>query len=241
MKISTHSLIVAVAAVAIVFSSFAGQDNQNNVLSKKEKAEGWKLLFDGQSTEGWHLYNGSSQFTLWKVKDGELFCDPNDKTGATDLVTDNLYKNYDLKFDWKLPKGGNSGVFINVLERADLPAAWSSGPEYQLLDDANADFAKPEDRSGCLFSFGPQKTPVKTKPANTWNHSEIKQINGKIQFYLNGTLTTEEDLTSKAWADKIAKSHFKTIPDFGKHLSGHIGLQDWATGISFRNIKIKEF
>jgi len=241
MKISTYRLMVAAAALAIVLSSFAAEENQNNVLSKKEKAEGWKLLFDGQSTEGWHLYNGSSQFTLWKVKDGELFVDRNDNSAASDLVTDNLYKNYDLKFDWKLPQGGNSGVFINVLERADLPAAWSSGPEYQLLDDANPDFAKPEDRSGCLFSFGPQKTPVKTKPANTWNHSEIKQINGKIQFFLNGTLTTEEDLGSKAWADKIEKSHFKSYPDFGKHLSGHIGLQDWATGISFRNIKIKEF
>jgi len=240
MKILTHSLIVAFAALGFVFSSFTVANEQNNVLSKKEKAEGWKLLFDGQSTAGWHLYNGSSQFTLWKVKDGELFVDPNDKSDASDLVTDDLYRNYDLKFDWKLPKGGNSGVFINVAERTDLPRAWSSGPEYQLLDAANPDFAKPEDRSGCLFSFGPQKTPVKSKPANAWNHSEIKQVNGKIQFYLNGTLTTEEDLSSKAWAEKVEKSHFKNSPDFGKHLNGRIGLQDWATGISFRNIKIKE-
>jgi len=240
MKISNLRIFAALAALLFVFSSFVAPDDQNNQLSKKEKAEGWKLLFDGQSTEGWHLYNGSSQFTLWKVKGGELFCDPTDKSDAGDLVSDNVYKNYDLKFDWKLPKGGNSGVFINVLERADLPRVWASGPEYQLLDAANPDFAKPEDRSGCLFSFGPQKTPVKSRPANSWNHSEIKQVNGKIQFYLNGTLTTEEDLSSKAWADKIAKSHFKTYPDFGKHLSGRIGLQDWATGISFRNIKIRE-
>ena len=168
-----------------------------------------------------------------------FFAIPTDKSNASDLVSDNLYKNYDLKFDWKLPKGGNSGVFINVVERADLPAAWSSGPEYQLLDDANADFAKPEDRSGCLFSFAPQLTPVKTKPSNTWNHSEIKQANGKIQFYLNGVLTTKEDLGSKAWADKVAKTHFTKFPDFGKHLSGKIGLQDWATGVAFRNIKDK--
>ena len=241
MKILTHRISIALAALAIVFAGFAAPGDQNNMLSKKEKAEGWKLLFNGQSAEGWHLYNGSSQFTLWKVKDGELFCDPTDKSGASDLVTDDSYKNYDLKFDWKLPKGGNSGVFVNVLERKDLPAAWSSGPEYQLLDNANPDFVKPEDRSGCLFSFGPQKTPVKTHPANTWNHSEIKQINGKVQFYLNGTLTTEEDFGSAAWAAKIDRSHFKTFPDFGKHLSGHIGLQDWATGISFRNIKIREF
>jgi hypothetical protein len=127
-----------------------------------------------------------------------------------------------------------------VLERKDLPTGWTSGPEYQLLDKANPDFAKPQLRSGCLYSFAPQKNAVKSKPADSWNHSEIRQKNGKVKFYLNGVLTAEEDFSSKAWAEKVKNSHFKSFPEFGKHISGHIALQDWATGISFRNIKIKE-
>jgi hypothetical protein len=231
----------AVAGVLVAIAGWYGfAGDQNNKLSAKEKAEGWKLLFDGTSTNGWHLYNSQAAFTVWKAKDGQLFCDPQDRSGPGDLTTDKEYKNYDLKFDWKLPKGGNSGVFINVLERKDIPTGWASGPEYQLLDNANHDFSNPLARSGCLFGMDAQKNPAKSKPADTWNHSEIKQQNGRVRFYLNGVLTVEEDFNSKAWADKVAKSHFKGFPEYGKHISGRIALQDWSTGIAFQNIKIRE-
>jgi hypothetical protein len=239
MKHQITKSVIVLTVIVLIINSFAFTGDENNVLSKKEKADGWQLLFDGHSTAGWHLYNSAIPFTVWKVKDGELFCDPLDKTGPGDLVTDKEYKNYDLKFDWKLPKGGNSGVFVNVAERKDIPTGWASGPEYQLLDNANPDFVKPQYRSGCLFGFSAQKNPVTTKPADHWNHSEIKQQNGKVKFYLNGVLTTEEDFASKSWADKVAKSHFKQFPEFGKHIEGHIVLQDWSTGVAFRNVKIK--
>jgi len=239
MKTTTFKLFAALVILAAIFNCYAFKSDSNNTLSAKEIAGGWKLLFDGQTTKGWHLYNSPTSFTIWKAKDGELFCDPQDKSGTGDLITDKEYKNFDLKFDWKLPKGGNSGVFINVLERNDIPTGWASGPEYQLLDNDSPDFKKPQSRSGCLFGLYPQKNPAKTKPAGTWNHSEIKQKNGKVQFYLNGVLTEEVDFNSMAWAEKVAGSHFHGFPEFGKHINGHIALQDWATGIAFRNIKIK--
>ena len=234
----TKSALALTVAVLIV-NALAFKGDEQNILSKNEQAAGWKLLFDGHSTAGWHLYNGTGQFTVWKVKDGELFCDPADKTGPGDLVTDKEYKNYDLKFDWKLPKGGNSGVIVNVVERKDIPTGWASGPEYQLLDNANPDFAKPQSRSGCLYGFSAQRNPAKTKPSDTWNHSEIKQQDGKVKFYLNGVLTAEEDFASKSWAAKVAASHFSKWPEFGKYIDGHIVLQDWLTGVAFRNVKIK--
>ncbi len=240
MKRNMIKFFLMLAISVAIFNCYAYTTDQSNKLSAKERAQGWKLLFDGHSVTGWHQYNSQAPFTRWKAKDGQLFCDPLDKAGVGDLITDQEYKNFDLKFEWKLPKGGNSGVFINVLEKKEIPTAWASGPEYQLLDDANPDFAKPQSRSGCLYGFAPQKNKVKSKPSDTWNHSEIKQKNGKVQFYLNGVLTAEEDFNSKKWADKVANSHFKGFPEFGKHISGHIALQDWATGIAFRNIKIKE-
>ncbi|HEX4374290.1 MAG TPA: DUF1080 domain-containing protein [Puia sp.] len=240
MKRHMMKFFTVLALLAASFNFYAFTSDLNNQLTAKERADGWKLLFDGQSTNGWHLYNSQALFTVWKAKDGQLFCDPTDKTGPGDLITDKEYKNYDLKFEWKLPKGGNSGVFVNVLGRKDIPTGWASGPEYQLLDNANPDFSKPQSRSGCLYGFAPQKNPVKTKPADNWNRSEIKQKDGKVKFYLNGVLTAEEDFNSKSWAEKVAKSHFHGFPEFGKHISGHIALQDWATGIAFRNIKIRE-
>jgi hypothetical protein len=239
MKNKITKSIAAAAIIGLAITCFAFNGDQNNSLTKTERANGWKLLFDGHSTAGWHLYNSTEPFTIWKAKDGELVCDPLDRSGTGDLVTDQEFKNFDLKFDWKLPKGGNSGVFVNVLERKEIPTAWASGPEYQLLDNANPDFAKPQSRSGCLFGLAPQKKPVKSKPSDTWNHSEIKQVNGKVKFYLNGILTAEEDFASKAWTDKVAKSHFKQFPEFGKNIEGRISLQDWSTGVAFRNIKIK--
>jgi hypothetical protein len=239
MKNKITKSIAAAAIIGLAITCFAFKGDQNNSLSKAERANGWQLLFDGHSTAGWHLYNSTARSTVWSVKDGALVCNPQDKSEAGDLVTDQEFKNFDLKFDWKLPKGGNSGVFVNVLERKEIPTAWASGPEYQLLDDANPDFPKPQLRSGCLYSFAPQKTPVKSKPSDTWNHSEIKQKDGKVKFYLNGTLTAEENFSSKAWADKVAKSHFSRFPEFGKNIEGRIALQDWSTGVAFRNVKIK--
>jgi hypothetical protein len=233
-------VLMAAAVLALIMNCYAMVGSPDNTLTSQEKKAGWKLLFNGQSIQGWHLYNTKGAFTVWKVSNGELLCDPKDRSAPGDLVTDQEYKDFDLKYDWKLPKGGNSGVFINVLERTDIPTAWASGPEYQLLDNSHPDYSKPKSRSGCLYSFYPQKKRVENKPIGDWNHSEIKQKDGKISFYLNGVLTCSEDLKSEAWKKAIAASHFKSFPEFGKHYNGHIALQDWSTGVSFKNIKIKE-
>lgn len=213
-----------------------------NELTAQEKKEGWSLLFDGKTTNGWHLYNKGKTPSAWIVQKGELYCDPT-LTSAVhgDLVTDKEYENYDLRFEWKISTAGNSGVFVNVKESKDIPTAWASGPEYQLLEKSHYDYnANPKKRAGCLYSFQSQKNAATDKPVGQWNQSRIVQKNGKIQFYLNGTLTAEEDFKSEKWKKMVADSHFKTFPEFGKYTKGHLTLQDWAKGISFRNIKIKQ-
>lgn len=97
----------------------------------------------------------------------------------------------------------------------------------------------PAKRPGTLFNFYPPLNSVEPKPAGAWNQSRIKQVDGKIEFYLDGVLTAQEDFNSDHWKESVAKSGFKTFPEFGKHNEGHIALQDWSKGISFRNLKIK--
>lgn len=127
-----------------------------------------------------------------------------------------------------------------MLERKDIPTAWTSGPEYQLLESSHPDYAvSPTKRPGALFGFHPPITPVDPKPAGEWNQSRIKQVNGKIEFYLNGVLTAQEDFNSSHWKELVANSGFKTFPSFGKQVQGRIALQDWSKGISFRSLKIK--
>lgn len=224
-----------------MFPSCTGEKEPNNQLTEAEKKEGWALLFDGKSTEGWHLYNKGKIASAWKAENGELFCNAEDSLLHGDLISDKAFENFDLKFEWKIPRLGNSGVFINVLESADIPYAWASAPEYQMLEKEHPDYGKsPVKQSGTLFGLASQINPVESNPTGEWNQSRIKQSNGKMEFYLNDVLTVQQDLSSQAWADTISKSGFKDLPEFGKHTKGHIGLQFWSRGISFRNIKIKE-
>lgn len=240
------TLVYALSMVLLstFLSSCSEKKASNNELSKQETEEGWTLLFDGKTTNNWHLYNKAKTPSAWMVKNEELLCNP-DTIGIEhgDLISDKTYQDFDFKFEWKLSKAGNSGVFINVIERDTIPTAWASGPEYQLLEHENigANYLKDSTKwSGCLYGFARQKNLVSPKPLGQWNESRIKQTNGKIEFYLNGVQTAEEDFNSEEWKNKVSKSNFKYFPLFGKNTSGHIALQEWSKGVTFRNIKVKE-
>jgi len=215
----------------------------HNQLLEIEKEQGWELLFDGKTLKGWHLYNqpDSTAYSAWEVKDGLIFCNATQENRRFgDLVTDKAYENYELVFDWQMGLRGNGGVFINVQESPEYKATYETGPEYQLLEPAHMDNKTPLKRPGCLWGLSPQLNPVEAKPIGQWNTTRIIQQDGKIKFYLNGTLTAEEDLTSSDWTRKIVASGFKDRPGFGKATQGKIALQNWYFESWFRNIKIRE-
>jgi len=117
-------------------------------------------------------------------------------------------------------------------------AAWMTGPEYQLLEKAHVDFDKPEKKPGSLYAFTKEPATVTNNKPGEWNQSTIKQVNGVIEFYLNGVRTAKQDLTSQDWKDAVAQTHFKAYPEFAMITKGHIALQDWQKPVSFRNIKL---
>nr|WP_321411088.1 DUF1080 domain-containing protein [uncultured Allomuricauda sp.] len=211
-----------------------------NQLLEVERNEGWELLFDGESLNGWHLYNDPGTESVWEVVNGELHSNANDESlTAGDLVTDQPYENYELTLEWKIAGNGNSGIFINVQELPNVPTAWQSGPEYQILGADHMDYDLPEKRPGCLYVFQPQKNTVEIRQGQ-WNRARIKQMDGKVEFYLNGILTAEEDFKSPEWKNQIAKTHFAKYPEFGKTTEGKIALQYWYFETWFRNIKIRK-
>ncbi|HVS98264.1 MAG TPA: DUF1080 domain-containing protein [Puia sp.] len=233
------NIVPALLFIAVLTGSCGG-GKRDNQLTDEEKKEGWVLLFDGHSMTGWHLYHNDRRTPTWSVQNGELVCGPDRRLDHMDLVTDREYANFDLRFDWKINKEGNSGVFIDVLERPDIPATYASGPEYQLLEVTHADNKNPLQQTGCIFNLTRQLHPGRPTVAGEWNESRIRQKDGKVEFYLNGVLTTQADLRSSAWSDSIGKSHFSNYPEFGKRASGHIALQDWFKTISFKNMRIRE-
>lgn len=228
------------ALIAVLMTSCSSPKVKDNELSKAEKEQGYELLFDGKTLNGWHVYNQGKISSSWVAQDGELKCLPGTDARHGDLVTDEEFENYEFQFDWKISKEGNSGVFIDVLEREDIPTAWSSGPEYQLLDKDHQDYHKEMKRPGCLYNFSAQLNPVEANPSTEWNHSVIKQQDGKIEFMLNGVVTAKEDFKTSSWKEAIANSSFKHFPEFGKQVKGRIALQDWNKGVSFKNLKIRK-
>lgn len=217
----------------------------HNALSKGELKQGWQLLFDGKSHQGWHQYGQLPVGAAWTVKNGALTLatkardDWQTKDGG-DIVTDEIFDNFHLKLEWKISKGGNSGIFLFVDEdKAQHPYAWSTGLEMQILDNAAHPDAKIfKHRAGDLYDLIPA-AKENTHPFNTWNAVEITCLDGQLEMYLNGEKLVATRLWDAQWAQLVAGSKFKAMPSFGSYRQGHIGLQDHGDEVSFRNIKIR--
>jgi hypothetical protein len=244
MKISLTSVALFFCFSFSTIQLLAQDSASHNSLTPAEMKAGWQLLFDGKTTSGWHLYNDGNIKSAWAVLNGELVCDPNtEKVQRGDLVSDQNFKDYDFRFEWKISEAGNSGVFINVQEGTEFPTAWVTGPEYQLLDNANMpkDYLKDgKHAAGCVYSLSPLLHEVQPKPFGQWNSSRIVQQNAVITFWLNGIETGHEDMKTERWKQLIAGSKLGNFPSFGKAFQGKIAFQDWSKGIALRNIKIKE-
>jgi hypothetical protein len=194
-------------------------------------------LFDGKTTNGWHSYLKSGP-GAWSVVDGTLQLDPA-APGQGDLVTDNEYENYDLKLEWKIAEGGNSGIIFGVHEDPSFDETYLTGIEMQVLDDAKAEDNKlATHRAGALYDMIAPSSPA--LPAGQWNKVEIKKLNGHLTFWLNGKKVVEVQIGSAEWNTLLAKSKFKTWKGFAEYPKGHIALQDHGAVVSFRNITIKE-
>lgn len=209
---------------------------KDNVLSKQEKKEGWKLLFNGRNTKGWRNFNSNAIGKQWIVEESALKLEGK---GGGDIVTENDYQDFELQLDWKISDGGNSGIFFHVLEGPEYQSVWKTGPEMQILDDdKHKDAANPTHRAGCNYDF--HEVSKKTvKPVGEWNHVLLVVNKDKVSHYLNNELVVEYVLGSKEWEELYQKSKFSKLPMYGRGKKGKIALQDHGDVVWFKNIKIK--
>ena len=234
----TRTLILA-SMLAPVLSFGAPEDAKTNTLSDKEKADGWKLLFDGKSLDGWSNFKKTDVRPGWVVKDGSLVCaDPHD---AGDIVTSEQFSAFVLELDYNISEGGNSGIIFHVTNEGG--AVWATGPEFQLEDNAKA--ADPE-RCGWLYAlYKPEIDPKTgkpldaTKPAGEWNHVKLTISPEKCVHEINGVKYFEYSMNSEDFKARVAKSKFGKMPLFAKSGKGYIALQGDHGSISFRNIKVR--
>ena len=218
-------------------------NTKQNTLSSKAEKEGWKLLFDGNTKNGWHVFNNRTDGSAWKVVDGALYLDPKARgpkgEGGGDIISDDAFENFHLKLEWKLDSAGNSGVIIQAQEDPKYRFAWVTGPEIQVIDNnAHPDAKNKEHRAGDLYDLV-AASPETVKPIGEWNLMEVVQNNGKLDLFLNGTKVVSTTQWDDNWSKLIAESKFKSMADFGKFRKGRIALQDHGNPVWFRNIKIK--
>ena len=233
MKLKLHYLL---------FFLLIGCNTNNN--------QDWIYLFDGKSTDGWRAYNGETIPEKWAVIDGnltfntELKLEEDWKGGGDIIYYKEQFESFELYLEWKLPKGGNSGVFYNVQEGYETPYAVS--PEYQLLDDNgweeinNATLESWQKAGADYAMYEPDLSKKKLNPAGQWNNSRIVYTPEKAQYFLNGELLLEFVPFSEDWYERRNSGKWDNFPDYGKYKKGYIALQDHDTPIWFKNIKIKK-
>lgn len=237
MKFTTASWF-ALLGLLLISPLVRAADAPVNKLTAEEEKAGWKLLFDGESTKGWRNFKKDSISGGWKVVDGTLARAENN---AGDIVTTDKYGAFELSLDYKISKGGNSGLMYHVTEEEGAP--WATGPEIQIQD--NKDGHDPQ-KSGWLYQlYKPELNPTTkepldaTKPAGEWNTVRILITPQKCEQYMNGVKYCEYVKGSKDWDEKVAASKFGAMPKFGKATEGFISLQDHGNEVAYRNIKIR--
>lgn len=197
---------------------------------------GFVPLFDGKTLQGWHLYRKpGAPVTGWDVQDGSIV-----RTAAGgDLISDQQYGDFDLRFEWKIGEAGNSGVFYRATEDED--AVYWTGIEYQVLDNDRHPDGKngPDRHAGAVYGlFAPQG--AQTRPVGEWNQGRIVARGDHVEHWLNGTKAAEYTLWTPEWKALVASTKFKDWPRFGEAKRGYIGLQDHGDPVSYRNIRIRE-
>lgn len=242
-----QKLFIVSFVTALLFScNSAKQSMGTNKLTTEEQNAGWRLLFNGRNTEGWHKYGNAPVGSAWKITDGSLELDTTVKENwqvkdGGDIISDEEFENFHLKLDWKIAKNGNSGIIFYIHEdKANYEFPWMTGMEMQVLDNNGHPDAKIiKHRAGDLYDLITVSKET-VKPYGEWNHAEIKCLNGKLDLYLNGENVVSTILWDDNWKKMVAGSKFRNMPGFGTYKKGHIGLQDHGNEVFFRNIMIKK-
>jgi hypothetical protein len=215
----------------------------DNTLTEKEKKEGWVLLFNGKDLTGWHSWKRDTVAANWIVKDGQIQYNREQDRAGDDLVTNGIYENYELQLQWRISKGGNSGIIFNIQEDAKYGATYQTGAEMQVLDNIDAEDNKKQNHwAGCLYDMIGDATVSKPVTPGEWNQVRLIQNKGQLTFYLNGIKTVDVKVGSPEWEAALSSSKFKSrgFADFMKVLKGKIAVQKHPGSSGWKNIKIRE-
>jgi hypothetical protein len=256
---SSHPLLACLVAVTACVSAPVQTQSGTpartapNTLSAAERAAGWRLLFDGATFAGWRGLGYDSVPTAhWTVENGAIKKIPRGEiprmsdgqpARGGDLMTTERFADFELAWEWRISRAGNSGVKYNVSEELSIANAANHaalGFEYQLLDDSlHEDNKVASHRAGALYDLIAPNASKTLRPVGHWNESRIVFGGNHGEHWLNGRKIIEFELATPRMDSLLARSKYRSIPNFAQRRAGHIVLQDHGDEVHFRSIKIR--
>lgn len=233
-------LNLTIILIGLIAVSACVGTNESRV---EEKDTEWVALFDGNSLAGWHGFNKTEPIQNWVVEDNMLIClGAAEHDSGGDIVTDEDYDNFELKWEWKLESGANTGVMYHVVEDERYYAPYETGPEYQLYDDLaeSEEPSTPAQETGADYEMYVANDKKQLNLVGEWNSSKIVFDHGHVEHWLNGEKIIEFQAWSDDWNQRRENSKWRDYPDYGQAKAGKIALQDHGTKAWFRNIMIKK-
>jgi hypothetical protein len=235
------SASISFAGLAGAADSAAVKSPPANALTAAEKSAGWRLLFDGKTNKGWHKV-GATAFPdkAWVVDDGAIKRVSGPRGG--DIVSNDEFENFELKWEWKIAPGGNSGLkyFIQEAQSKDDSGV---GFEYQMLDDDKHPDAKKgingNRTAGSLYDLLPAAKDKDLKTPGEWNESRVVVNGTHVEHWLNGKKVLTYERGGPEFKTALAQSKFKDIAGFGTFTKGRLLLQDHGNEVAVRNMKLR--
>lgn len=242
---------IKVIIVIILFTLFnckqtvrnEGNENKAVEYSQNNSSDSeWIILFDGTSFDSWRGYLSEDMFSEWTIVDGEMAFTPGE-TGGKNIITKEKYTDFILSLEWKVSEVGNSGIFYGVYEDEKYVEAYETGVEIQVIDnERHSDALEGGDshKAGSLYDMIAYPSEF-INPAGEWNLCvlEVNHKTNRGKVTMNGKASITFPVHGPEWEAMIENSKFKGWEEFGKHRTGHIGLQDHHDKVWYRNIKIK--
>ena len=229
---------------ACLLSCGLPKEERQNVLTEKEKKEGWILMFNGNDFSGWRQYRGIGMPGNWIIEDGcmKVFTAEGrkwDQGAGGDIIYDRKkFKDFELSLEWKNSPCANSGIMYYVHEDKDI-MMYQTAPEVQIYDNTGVPGLEGIYCAGALYDLLPADSSA-VNAVGEWNRIIVRVKDGKAAHWLNGKKIVEYTLWTPEWNEMIKNSKFFGMPDFITPHDGYIGLQDHGCPVWFRNIKIRE-